>query len=341
MEIATENLIRVFSLTAISFLVAILWTPVLAHFLYKYRIAKQIRQKTWDGEKAALFWKMHKDKSGTPTMGGLLVWVTAAVVTVTFNLSRSQTWLPVFVLVSSGALGFIDDFLNVRGIVRGLSAKIKFVFQFLIAGLGALWFFYKLEFSQIRIPGHQLFGFPEFIDIGWVYIPLFVLTLVFLTNAVNITDGLDGLAGGLIVIAFASFGAIAYMKGLLILTAFCGIIAGASLGFLWFNIPPAKVFMGDTGSLALGATLGVIAMLTNSVLILPFIGFIFVIETLSVILQLSSKKLFHRKIFLIAPLHHHLEQIGWPEQQVTMRLWMIGSIVAMLGLILGLIGMGL
>ena len=337
MEIATENLIRVFSLTAISFLVAILWTPVLAHFLYKYRIAKQIRQKTWDGEKAALFWKMHKDKSGTPTMGGLLVWVTAAVVTVTFNLSRSQTWLPVFVLVSSGALGFIDDFLNVRGIVRGLSAKIKFVFQFLIAGLGAWWFFYKLEFSQIRIPGHQLFGFPEFIDIGWVYIPLFVLTLVFLTNAVNITDGLDGLSGGTLAASFGAILGIALVQGQVGIAAFAGTIIGALLAFLWFNIYPARFFMGDTGAFALGATLAVLAFLTNSVLLLPIIGFVFIVEALSTLVQWASKRYLGRKVFLVAPLHHHFEAAGWPETKVTMRVWVVAVVCATVGLIIGLI----
>ena len=282
-------------------------------------------------------------------MGGILIWGTSLIVVLLTRvgsffglfdhsiLNRKETYLPLFTLIAVGLLGALDDYLNIKGVgkTKGMAVKPKFLWLILLAALGAFWFYFKLGYNNIHVPGIGDFS------IGAWYIPLFIFIILATSNAVNITDGLDGLAGGLIVIAFASFGAIAYMKGLLILTAFCGIIAGASLGFLWFNIPPAKVFMGDTGSLALGATLGVIAMLNNSVLILLFIGFIFVIETLSVILQLSSKKLFHRKIFLIAPLHHHLEQIGWPEQQVTMRLWMIGSIVAMLGLILGLIGMGL
>lgn len=333
----TENLIRVFSLTAISFLIAILWTPLLAHFLYKYRIAKQIRQRTWDGEPAKLFRKMHANKSGTPTMGGLLVWVTAAAVTVVFNLSRSQTWLPVFVLVASGALGFIDDFLNVRGVVRGLSIKIKFIFQFLIAGLGGWWFFYKLEFSQIRIPANELLGLPEFLDIGWAYIPLFILTVVFLTNAVNITDGLDGLSGGALAASFGAILGIALVQGQIGIAAFAGTIIGALLAFLWFNIYPARFFMGDTGAFALGATLAVLAFLTNSVLLLPIVGFVFVIEALSSLAQWASKKYLKRKVFLVAPLHHHFEAAGWPETKVTMRFWVIATVCATVGLVIGLI----
>src|SRR3989344_3413599 len=336
MEMTTENLIRVFSLTAISFLIAILWTPLLAHFLYKYRIAKQIRQNTWDGEPANLFRKMHANKNGTPAMGGLLIWVTAAVVTVVLNLSRSQTWLPVFVLMASGALGFIDDFLNVRGVVRGLSTKIKFIFQFLIAGLGGWWFFYKLEFSEIRIPAAQNLGLPEMIDIGWLYIPLFVLTVVFLTNAVNITDGLDGLAGGTLAASFAAIMGVALVQNQVGIAAFAGSIIGALLAFLWFNIHPARFFMGDTGAFALGATLAVLAFLTDSIVILPVIAFIFVVEAFSSLLQWFSKRYLRKKVLLIAPLHHHFEALGWPETKVTMRFWVVAAVMATMGMVIAL-----
>ena len=169
MEIAGSNLIRIFALTAVAFLAAMLWTPLLTHFLYKKRIQKQLRESTWDGKPAEIFRKMHEKKAGTPTMGGLLVWVTAAVVTVLFNFSRSQTWLPVFVLTTSGLLGFVDDFLNTRGFgkVRGLSTKIKFFSQFLIAGMGAWWFYFKLDFSEIRIPAAEFLGLPGSVDIAW------------------------------------------------------------------------------------------------------------------------------------------------------------------------------
>ena len=337
--IDTANLVRVFSLTAISFLVAVLWTPLLTHFLYKYKIVKQLREKAWDGKPAKIFLKLHGGKAGTPTMGGLLVWITAAVVTVLFNFSRSQTWLPVFVLVASGGLGFLDDWLNVRGIgvVRGLSAKLKFAFQFFIASLGAWWFFYKLEFSQIAVPAAGFLGLPATIDIGWLYIPFFILTVVFLTNAVNITDGLDGLSGGTLAVSYSAILVFALAEGQVGIAAFAGSVIGALLAFLWFNIYPARFFMGDTGAFALGATLAVLAFLTNTALLLPFIAFVFVVEALSTLAQRASKKFLGKKIFLIAPLHHHFEALGWPETKVTMRFWVVAAVVAAVGLAVGLI----
>lgn len=339
MEIGASNLVRVFSLTTVSFLVAVLWTPLLAHFLYKNRIVKQLREEAWDHTPAKIFRKIHGQKQGVPTMGGLLVWATAAGVTVIFNLSRSQTWLPVFVLAASGILGLVDDLLNVRGasVVRGLSTKLKFFFQFLIAGAGAWWFYYKLDFSAIRIPAGGFLGLPASVDIGWLYIPLFILTVVFITNAVNITDGLDGLAGGTLAASFAAIMGIALVQGQVGIAAFAGTIIGALLAFLWFNIFPARFFMGDTGAFALGATLAVLAFLTNTVLLLPIIAFIFVIEALSSLAQMISKKYFGRKIFLIAPLHHHFEAAGWPETKVTMRFWVISAVMAAIGLVIGLI----
>ena len=334
-----SNLIRVFSLTALSFLLAFLWTPLLSHFLYKYKISKQLRVNAWDGDPAKVFRKMHKHKSGVPTMGGVLVWVTAGIVTVFFNLSRSQTWLPVFVLATSGILGLIDDFVNTRGasLVRGLSTKIKFLFQFLIASLGAWWFYYKLGFSQIHIPAAQALGLPQVADIGVFYIPLFILTVVFLSNAVNITDGLDGLAGGTLAISFGAVMALALVQGQVGIAAFAGTIIGALLAFLWYNIHPARFFMGDTGSFALGATLAALAFLTNSVLLLPFVGFVFVVEAFSSLIQRFSKKYLGKKVFLIAPLHHHFEALGWPETKVTMRFWVIAAVMATIGLVIGLI----
>lgn len=339
MEVTVPNLVRVFSLTAVSFLLAMLWTPVLAHFLYKYQITKKLRTKSWDGEPAKVFRKLHRKKEGTPTMGGLLIWLTAAVVTLVLNLSRSQTWLPVFVLVASGTLGFLDDLLNVRGlnVLRGLSTKLKIFFQLLIAGFGAWWFYFKLEFSAIAIPGAELFGWPANIDIGWWYIPLFVLIVMFFSNAVNITDGLDGLAGGVAASSFGAILAIALVQNQVGIAGFAGTIIGALLAFLWFNIHPARFFMGDTGAFALGATLAVLAFLTNSVMVLPLVAFIFVIEALSSLMQRFSKKFWGRKIFLIAPLHHHFEAKGWPETKVTMRFWVIAAVTAAIGMVFALI----
>jgi phospho-N-acetylmuramoyl-pentapeptide-transferase len=205
---------------------------------------------------------------------------------------------------------------------------------FLFALLGAFWFTFQLDYSFIHIP-----GIGDFF-IGIFYFPLFVFVILGTANAVNFTDGLDGLAGGLLAIAYAVFGVIAYFFGLPILAVFCAIVVAALVGFLWFNVPPAKIYMGDTGSLALGATLGVIAMMTNALSILVIVGFIFVIETLSVILQLFWKKYLKRKLFLVAPIHHHFEAKGWSETQIVMRFWIIGALAGVCGLIVGVIGMG-
>jgi phospho-N-acetylmuramoyl-pentapeptide-transferase len=339
----------IFSSFGLAFVIALALAPWFILQLQKLKMGKQIREVATDGKVAKLFHALHIGKAGTPTMGGILIWGTTLIVlglsrilsymgVIDHSLiNRKETYLPIFTLVTMGLLGALDDYLNIKGIgkSKGLNVKPKFFWLTLFAALGAYWFYFKLGYDQIHIP-----GIGDYFIGAW-YIPLFILVIISTANAVNITDGLDGLAAGLAVIAFASFGGLAFLKGLFLLAAFCGIIAGATLGFLWFNIPPARFYMGDTGSLALGATLGVIAMLTDSVLILPFVGFVFVIETLSVIIQLTSKKLRGgKKVFHIAPIHHHFEHIGWPESQITMRFWMLGAIVAGFGLILGLIGSG-
>ena len=343
-----RHVILIFSSFGLAFAMALGLAPWFINQLERLKIGKQIREVTTDGKMATLFHALHVGKTGTPTMGGILIWGTTLAVLILSRIlayfglfdhsliNRKETYLPIFTLITVALLGALDDYLNIKGIgkSKGLNVRPKFLWLILFASAGAWWFYNKLGYNQIHFPGVGDFS------IGVWYIPLFILVIVATANAVNITDGLDGLAGGLSVIAFASFGAIAYMIGLFILTAFCAVIAGATLAFLWFNIPPAKFYMGDTGALSLGATLGVIAMMTDSVVILPFIGFIFVIETLSVILQLTSKKCFGRKIFHIAPLHHHLEHLGWKEWTITMRFWVLGSIVASFGLILGLIGSG-
>jgi phospho-N-acetylmuramoyl-pentapeptide-transferase len=236
-----------------------------------------------------------------------------------------------FTLITCGLLGLVDDIFNIKkiGSHKGLKATTKIIWLFLFALIGGLWFYYKLGYNEINL---GLIG--SNIEIGWLYIPLFIFVIIGSANAVNITDGLDGLAGGLVILAFTILGIVAYTQGLTILAAFCATIIGASVGFLWFNIPPAAFFMGDTGSLALGATIGVIAMMIDHILLIPFITFIFIVETLSVIAQLISKKTLGKKLFHIAPIHHHFEYIGWPEFRVTMRFWIVGAGIAGLGLIL-------
>ncbi len=316
--------------------------------LHKYKLGKNIRTLATDGKKAELYHQLHAAKAGTPTMGGILIWGSIlAVIFISRGLSyigwfehsllnRKETYLPILTLVAVALLGAVDDIFNIKGLgkSKGINVKPKFLWLTLFAVLGGLWFYFKLDYNQIHIP-----GMGDFIIGAW-YIPLFVFIITASANAVNITDGLDGLVGGLIIIAFGVYAVIAYAHGLLILSAFCALVAGTSLAFLWFNVPPARFYMGDTGALSLGATLGVIAMLTDTVVVLPFIAAVFVVETLSVIVQLLSKKFRGKKIFHIAPLHHHFEYLGWPEFQVVMRFWILGGIAACFGLLLGLIGMG-
>lgn len=349
LEAITHDLFLIVSSGTLAFIIAVFLTPWFTKQLVKFRVGKQIREKALSGEKSSLFSILHFKKQGTPTMGGLLIWGTILIVVAISIIlqqmgffkhslfNRAETWVPLFTLVTCGVLGAIDDILNVKDIgkTKGLSAKLKLSWLFVFSAAGAWWFYYKLGHSAISIP----FPGTEAVEVGIWYIPIFIFIIIGTANAVNFTDGLDGLASGLLILAFGSFGVLAYAQGLLILSAFCAVICGAVLAFLWFNIPPARFYMGDTGSLALGATLGVIAMLTRQPLILPLIGFIFLIETLSVIIQLSSKKFFNKKVFQIAPLHHHFEQIGWKEFTIVMRFWIVGGIMAAFGTILGLINL--
>lgn len=342
---ALRHFSLIFGLTIGSFLIVALVTPPYHRFLNAFHLKKKLRQEAADGKSATLFLKLHKDKEGTPTMGGVLIWGTVALVILLshvmaplaqklglsrFSLfNRNETYLPVFTLLATALLGLVDDFLNITGEkTKGLRVKPKFFWLTVFGILGGYWFHSKLGFDSFHIPGLGNF------TIGAWYILLFAFVIVASANAVNITDGLDGLAGGLVVISFVALGIIAYIQGLILLTAFCALIVGATLAFLWFNIPPALFYMGDTGALALGATMGVIAMLTNSVLILPFVAFVFVIEALSSLIQLLWKKCFGKKLFLIAPLHHHFEARGWPEEKVVMRFWIVGGFTAVLGVIL-------
>ena len=345
LETTIRHFFLIFGLTIASFIIVAGITPFYYKFLLKFGIKKKLREEAADGKAATIFRELHKGKEGTPTMGGVLIWVVAALIVLIspaaqffgithFSLlNRNETYIPVFTLISVGILGLIDDYLNIHSEQKGLRVKPKFLWLTLFALMGGLWFYFKLGYNTIHIPG--IGDAP----IGIFYILLFIFIIVASANAVNITDGLDGLAGGLIVIAFTAFGAIAYMQSLVILAAFCGIIVGATLAFLWFNIPPALFYMGDTGALALGATLGVIAMLTNSVLILPLIAFIFVIEAASSGIQLLSKRWFKKKVFLIAPLHHHFEAKGWKEEKVVMRFWIIGAFTSVLGVILAVLSL--
>jgi len=336
------HLSRLLGLAAVSFMFALAWTPALVHFLEKYRLGKQIRFA-----KVPVFASLHKKKEGTPTMGGILIWGTVLVITLLFwwagqigqgsifeeinFLSRGQTLLPLGALIASALVGLGDDLLGVfkKGSNGGgLHMRHRLLIYTAIAAFGAWWFFWKLDWDLIHVP------FVGDFNIGWWYIPLFIFVLVATAFSVNETDGLDGLVGGVLLIAFGAYGVIAFSQDKMDLAVFCGVIIGALLAFLWFNIHPARFFMGDTGAMSLGITLGIIAMLTNAFLLLPLIGFILVVESASVIIQLLSRITRQKKVFLSTPIHHHFEAIGWPETKVTMRFWIVGGVMAAIGLII-------
>ena len=338
------NVVRIFTVATLAFFVSLILTPLWMKVLYKYKLGKQLRT-----EGAPIFNQLHKAKEGTPTMGGLTIWLTVAILTLLFwylskavdgfwsrvnFFSRGQTWLPLGALIVAALVGLADDFLGVLRVGPkggGLKMRYRLLLYAFVAAGGAWWFYFKLGFSSINVP------FLGDLAIGWWYILFFIFVIVATSFSANETDGLDGLAAGVFLTMFAAYGAIAFDQGRMDLVAFIAAIMGALIAFLWFNIFPAKFFMGDTGSMSLGVTLGVIAMLTNTPLLLIPIGAIFIIESSSVIIQVLSKKLRRKKIFLSTPIHHHFEARGWPETQVTMRFWMISAIGAIIGLIIFLV----
>ena len=333
--------IKIFGFAVLAFVLGISLTPFLTDFLFRTKLGKNIREESWDSSQTPVFSKFHQHKQGTPTMAGILFWVITAILTLVFNLTREETFLPLAFLVSAGLLGAIDDIANIRGIgkIKGLGAKLKLGLQLLIAGFGAYWFTFKLEWTSFHIPGGAIWGLPTDIELGYWYIPVFMLLVIFIMNAVDITDGLDGLLAGSIIPPLGVLSALALVQGNISLAIFMSTLIGALMAFLWFNIYPARFFMGGTGAFSLGAVLAVGAMLTNSLVILPIIGFLFFVEGLSSIIQLISKKFFKKKIFLAAPIHHHFQAMGWPETKIVMRFWIISLVMSVIGLTIGLLGL--
>ena len=332
-----DPLTKIFLLGLGSFVLATLITPIYTYFAYKYKFWKQMRHAAMGGGEAKVYEKLHaaKHRRHIPTMAGIIFVIAIAVITLAFNFSREQTWLPLAALVCCAAVGLVDDFINIRSHgkgIAGMRAPVKFA---LITAIGLVlgWFFYaKLDMHTIHIP------FAGSWDVGAWIIPIFAFVVVATGNAVNISDGLDGLSGGLAALAFCAYAVIALLDQQFGLSGFCFTILGALVSYLWFNINPARFFMGDVGAFALGCSLAVVAMLTDTLFILPVIAFVFVLETLSVIIQITSKKLRHKKVFLSAPVHHHLEATGWPETKVTMRFWLIGAVCGIIGLLLAIVG---
>ncbi len=320
------------------FLFSMVLTPFYTHFAYKYKFWKKQKQTTVDGKELPVMTKLHahKFKRAFPTMAGLIGVVAITAVTWIFNLDRGQTWLPLVGFLGGALVGVIDDVINIFGSGRGaagLRGPVKFI---LITGVGLVlgWFFaVKLGWTSIMIP------FVGNVEIGiFAIILIFAFAVVATSNAVNISDGLDGLSGGLSMMAYGAFGVIALFQGNMLLFGFCLTVVGWLLSYIWFNVPPARFMMGDTGSFALGAGLGVVSMMTNSFLLLPIIGLPFVIETGSSLIQLISKKFFHKKIFISAPLHHHLEAKGWGEAKIVMRFWIIAGVCAIIGVFIAVTG---
>lgn len=353
MTIITFNVIKILGISAIASAVAVLWAPYLINFLYKHQLWKKTaRSKTIDGQEAAVFNKLHQDReTKVPRMGGLLIVITVVGVIFLFYilsllfpnsifsnlnfLTRSQTWLPLFTLVAASLVGLLDDILAVSSLGKyiggGLAFKKRLLTVIAIGLVGAVWFYWKLGWDVVGVP---LLG-P--IPIGILYIPFFIVVMVACWSG-GIIDGLDGLAGGAFASIFGAFAIISFSEGKIDLATFCAVIAGTLFAFLWFNIPPARFYMSEVGILGLTTTLSVVAFLTDSVFVLPIIAGLLVIEVGSVILQLLSKKFRKKKIFLSTPIHHHFEAIGWPAYKVTMRFWIVGIVLAIIGVVIKLLG---
>jgi phospho-N-acetylmuramoyl-pentapeptide-transferase len=348
------DVVKVFFPSTAAFIIGILIAPFITHYLYKYKLwKKKARSTATDGRETPIFHKLHKEKEvGTPKMGGMIIWISVFITTLAFwfiakildgktasklqFLSRNQTWLPLFTLIVGSLIGWLDDFLDVKGIgdyfAGGLSLKKRLIVVALTGLIGGWWFFSKLEVSSVIVP------FIGEFELGVLLIPFFVSVMLLIYSG-GVIDGIDGLAGGVFAASFAAYGGIAFFQNQIDLAAFCAVIVGGILAFLWFNIPPARFYMSETGTMGLTMTLAVVAFLTKAVVVLPIIAFPLIATTASDIIQLGSKKFRNgKKVFLVAPLHHHFEARGWPGYKVTMRYWILSVIFAIFGLITALIG---
>lgn len=353
------DLVKLFIPATVAFAIGMLITPILTHYLYKYEMWKKKAGKIApDGRATPIFNELHKDKEvGTPKMGGVVIWASVIITIGIFwiishvypiklsqkfdFLSRSQTWIPLATLLIGAFVGLLDDYLDIRGsrdhISGGLSLKKRLLLVALIGFVSAYWFYFKLEVSTIGLPlGHS-------IPLGIFFIPFFMLIVLGLYTG-GVIDGIDGLAGGVLASMFAAYGGIAFFQHQLDLAAFCAVVVGGILAFLWFNIPPARFYMAETGSMSLTITLAIVAFMTDSlgggygILVLPVIAFPLIITSASVVIQLLSKKFRNgKKVFRVAPLHHHFEALGWPTSKVTMRYWIISIVLAVLGMVLAMV----
>lgn len=354
------DIVKIFTPSTAAFIVGILITPLVTHYLYKYKLWKKKAGKGagLGGGATPIFDELHKEKEiGTPRFGGVVVWGSVLIVAGFFFalkylipgevsdglsfVSRGQTWLPLAVLALGSFVGLVDDAYEVRGTggnaAGGLSLSKRLIIVALIALACAWWFYSKLEVTSVMIP----FWGP--LQIGMFVIPLFVVVALSM-YAGGVIDGLDGLAGGIFASMFAAYAGVAFFENQIDLAAFCATVAGALLAFLWFNIPPARFYLSETGTMGLTLCLTVVAFLADSlgggvgVFALPVIGFLLVVTVCSVLLQVFYKRIVGRKLLHVAPLHHHFEALGWPSYKVTMRYWIVSVMVAVLGMTIALIG---
>ena len=351
------DLIKVILPSIVAFIVGIVTAPILTKYLYRYKAwKKKVKNVSLDGGGTPIFNSLHAEREvSTPRMGGIIIWSSVLITTLAFwvlayffdgtfskldFLSRDQTWIPLFVLIFGALVGLADDILEIRGgggnYAGGLSLKKRLFLVGIISFLVSLWFYYKLDVNTINLP------FVGAFDLGLVFIPIFMLVVLLIYSG-GIIDGIDGLSGGVFASIFGAYALIAFFQNQINLAAFCTVVIGAILAFLWFNIPPARFYMSETGSMALTITIAIVAFMTDSlgegrgVFVLPIIALPLIITTLSVIIQILSKKFRGKKVFLIAPLHHHFEAIGWPASKVTMRYWVVRLICAVFGVIFALI----
>ncbi|MES2087375.1 MAG: hypothetical protein V4467_00070 [Patescibacteria group bacterium] len=354
------NVVKVFLPLTASFFLGIAVTPFFTDFLYKHSMwKKKAKTIAIDGRGTPIFNALHKNKEvGTPRMGGVVIWFSATVTMfVIWSLakifptdavrkfdfmSRGQTWIPLVALLVGAFVGLIDDYMEIHEIkgwaAGGLSLRKRLLVVAGVALLASFWFYFKLDVSSATMP------FLGDVQLGWLFIPFFILVTVAIYSG-GVIDGIDGLAGGIFSIIFSTYGVIAFYQQQFDLAAFCAVIVGGLLAFLWFNIPPARFYMSETGSMSLTITLAIVAFMTDSlgegkgIAVLPIIALPLVATTLSNIIQVTSKKFRNgKKVFQVAPLHHHFEAIGWPGSKVTMRYWVIGVICAAIGLIVVMIG---
>lgn len=353
------DIVRIFMPSTIAFAVGIIVTPFIANYLYRNSMwKKKVGKIDFQGNETPIFNQLHKEKeTGTPRMGGIVVWLSVMMTAfilwildymffgITFSelnfVSRNQTWIPLACMLFGSLVGLIDDYLEIKGtgdhFAGGLSLKKRLFVVAIISFLCGAWFYFKLGVSTIWLP---LLG--DFY-IGWLLIPLFVIVALGIYSG-GVIDGIDGLSGGVFAAMFSAYAGIAFYQQQIDLSAFCAVVVGSTLAFLWFNIPPARFYMSETGMMGLTLALTIVAFMTDSLgeghglIVLPIIAFPLVITTLSNIIQVISKKFRGKKVFLVAPIHHHFEALGWPPYKVTMRYWVFSAVCAIFGIALALIG---